>query len=496
MLALIRKNSPLRKRQGFLLFLPYRISPSIRGLRVLCRHDPAFSTKTRPESEHERLFRSIENGEAKRARRLLKRAMMNGSDHVKRELLTDCVVNMIHRGQTMLCVSILNEIAKAHRLLPSISALEILVERSDIKSAEMLVDLAAQCSQTTHSHVKSTILRKLLDWKFVDLGWVVYQSLGGLVGTPTPRQYSRLIKEFFDMSDRSLGIEYVQKLLADGFTPSTINYNIFLTHAHRRQQTSTVQELYGRMIAEGHSPSPYTYSILTNAFLNQNEVEKAESVIQLAMANGEREDVHVQTDSLKVLRQMKGPREVLRQAALIFDLSSLSLPLANFAPSSTSNRLLPLTAVSASLIVHQALKLIVSPKEIWALYCKFLEHFDLITPHLHTIFLGALASNPESNDLPLRILQHMIHSGSKPDEVTYGYYINQMAEHGRLEEAEAIWVSMLAQGVLPNVRIYTSLMKGYVKQKQYGIARQKFAEMLEFGLKPNVHTFAVISKCF
>jgi len=75
------------------------------------------------------------------------------------------------------------------------------------------------------------------------------------------------------------------------------------------------------------------------------------------------------------------------------------------------------------------------------------------------------------------------------DVMLFSMWINVHSENGNIERGEQILNMMKENGVAPNVRTYTTLMKAYIAQKDIASAERLLHTMMDNKVKPDVVTF-------
>ena len=103
-------------------------------------------------------------------------------------------------------------------------------------------------------------------------------------------------------------------------------------------------------------------------------------------------------------------------------------------------------------------------------------------------------------DRARKVWDDMIAAGVSPNEVTYTVLVKGLAQDGSLAEAARTVRDMTAQsragveGVAPNVRTFSTLLRNCVRHADPGVADECFAAMRDADVKPDVASFEYLLK--
>ncbi|KAF9903712.1 hypothetical protein BX616_001558 [Lobosporangium transversale] len=82
--------------------------------------------------------------------------------------------------------------------------------------------------------------------------------------------------------------------------------------------------------------------------------------------------------------------------------------------------------------------------------------------------------------------------GSQPDISTYSTLMSHYSKNGMQEEMDKVLDEMLQDGVKPNMHIFNLIVKRFVKKSDYVGARRVLTLLKENGLKPDVITYSTL----
>ncbi|XP_038883965.1 pentatricopeptide repeat-containing protein At5g42310, chloroplastic isoform X2 [Benincasa hispida] len=109
---------------------------------------------------------------------------------------------------------------------------------------------------------------------------------------------------------------------------------------------------------------------------------------------------------------------------------------------------------------------------------------------LNDIILGfAKAGDPNR---ALYFLSMVQASGLNPKTSTFVAIISALGNHGRTEEAEAIFEEMKEGGLKPRIKAFNALLKGYARKGSLKEAESIVSEMEKSGLSPDEHTYGLL----
>ena len=225
-----------------------------------------------------------------------------------------------------------------------------------------------------------------------------------------------------------------------------------------------------------------TYNILINAFAEVGKNEKCCELFDEMRANKLKPDLYTYNTLLKGLKSLSYSEENFKKALEIFEQIS-----------SGSDGL-----IANEFLYNTILDICVRYNEIEIMDKISCEMKQKNIPPSKVTY--SILIKGYGNAQKLEKVQDLFNDFKKTfttSDIIYGCLINCCAQCKRLDLMNEYYEAMKIDGITPNLFIYTTLIKGYCKMKQFELAFNVFEKMKEDDMvKPNIVIYnSIINNC-
>lgn len=95
-------------------------------------------------------------------------------------------------------------------------------------------------------------------------------------------------------------------------------------------------------------------------------------------------------------------------------------------------------------------------------------------------------------DEAMVLLSQMEAKGLIPSPLSYSYLVESLGTLGRNLEAELLFVEMLSLGIKPQLRLFNTLLRGFLRKGQLGLASRLLAVMDDYRIPRNRESYEIL----
>ncbi|TVU12713.1 hypothetical protein EJB05_46368, partial [Eragrostis curvula] len=259
-------------------------------------------------------------------------------------------------------------------------------------------------------------------------------------------------------------------LLDEGHKPSLVTYTTLLTALTNQRMFESIPSLLAQVEAAGLRPDSIFFNALINAFVEANRMGEAINTFWKMKHSGCQPTTSTFNTLIKGYGIVGKPEEAQR----IFDMMGVE---GSAKPNLTTYNIL----VKAWCDQRNL-------EEAWSIILKMRAcgvEPDIIT---YNTIASAYANNDETWRAEELIVE--IQARMRTSERTWGIIIGGYCREGRLEEAFRCVRQMKDAGVLPNVVIFNTLLKGFLDANDMAAVDNILELMEQFGIKPDIVTYS------
>ncbi|KAL3570017.1 hypothetical protein D5086_027266 [Populus alba] len=311
------------------------------------------------------------------------------------------------------------------------------------------------------------LLSDLLKANKLELFWRFYNGMLEANVLHDVYTYTHLINAHFRAGNAKEGKRLLFEMKEKGSSPSLVTYNVVIGGLCRAGEVDEAFELKKLMDKKGLVADVFTYSILIDGFGKQKRCTEAKLMLEEMFSKGLKPD-HVAYTALidGFMRQgdsgeaFRVKEEMLARGVKLnlFTYNALVKGVCKFGDMEKANALL-----------NEMIMVGIKPD----------------TQTYNNMIEGYLKEQNTSRVKDL--LSEMKKRNLVPTAYTCGMIINGLCRHGSIEDASRVFEIMVSLGVKPNAVIYTTLIKGFLKE-----AEQFFVDMQKRNLMPNTLTYTAL----
>ncbi|TPX65852.1 hypothetical protein SpCBS45565_g04848 [Spizellomyces sp. 'palustris'] len=259
--------------------------------------------------------------------------------------------------------------------------------------------------------------------------------------SPTIVGYTSILVAYFKLKESERARKLLEELKARQIQFDVVTYGSIINGYTKMKDMDSAEEWVRAMAKTGHEPNEFIYARIINGYLNTGNPEKARQILHMMKENGIVQPDHMCSAPLVNYYLKAGQRE----NAEVLKTEMSNLP-------SVDSRFL-------------------------SVYKTYIQH------HLDR---GEVASAD-------RIVDELQAAGIPLDQFVYGMYISQFAR--RHDFAQALqWLDRAEQASEASLPCYTGLLNSYARQGRVDDAEALFERMMANGVQPNAGTFAIMMR--
>ncbi|RCV22392.1 hypothetical protein SETIT_4G216900v2 [Setaria italica] len=259
-------------------------------------------------------------------------------------------------------------------------------------------------------------------------------------------------------------------LVDEGHKPSLVTYTTLLTALTNQRMFESIPSLLAQVELAGLRPDSIFFNALINAFVEAKRMGEAINTFWKMKHSG----CHPTTSTFNTLIKGYGIVGKPEESQRVFDMMGVE---ESVRPNLTTYNIL----VKAWCDQRNV-------EEAWSIVGKMrasgLEP-DIIT---YNTIASAYANNDETWRAEELIVE--IQTRVRTSERTWGIIIGGYCREGRLEEALRCVRQMKDAGVIPNVVIFNTLLKGFLDANDMAAVNNILRLMEQFGIKPDIVTYS------
>ncbi|XP_062198931.1 pentatricopeptide repeat-containing protein At5g25630-like isoform X2 [Phragmites australis] len=259
-------------------------------------------------------------------------------------------------------------------------------------------------------------------------------------------------------------------LVDEGHKPSLVTYTTLLTGMTNQRMFESIPSLLAQIELAGLRPDSIFFNALINAFVEAKRMSEAINTFWKMKHFG----CHPTTSTFNTLIKGYGIVGKPEESQRIFDMMGVEVSVR---PNLTTYNIL----VKAWCDQRNL-------EEAWTVMGKMRAcgvEPDIIT---YNTIASAYANNSETWRAEELIVE--IQTRVRTSERTWGIIIGGYCREGRLEEAFRCVRQMKGAGVLPNVVIFNTLLKGFLDSNDMAAVDNILGLMEQFGIKPDIVTYS------
>ncbi|CAN6216325.1 unnamed protein product [Urochloa humidicola] len=259
-------------------------------------------------------------------------------------------------------------------------------------------------------------------------------------------------------------------LVDEGHKPSLVTYTTLLTALTNQRMFESIPSLLAQVELAGLMPDSIFFNALINAFVEAKRMGEAINTFWKMKHSG----CHPTTSTFNTLIKGYGIVGKPEESQRVFDMMGIE---ESVVPNLTTYNIL----VKAWCDQRNL-------EEAWSIVGKMRTSGvepDIVT---YNTIASAYANNDETWRAEELIVE--IQTRVRTSERTWGIIIGGYCREGRLEEAFRCIRQMKDAGVIPNVVIFNTLLKGFLDANDMAAVNNILGLMEQFGIKPDIVTYS------
>ncbi|KAF8659002.1 hypothetical protein HU200_058845 [Digitaria exilis] len=281
---------------------------------------------------------------------------------------------------------------------------------------------------------------------------------------------TRQMRALIDIKKPYQAHSVFKHLVDEGHKPSLVSYTTLLTALTNQRMFESIPSLIAQVESARLRPDSIFFNALINAFVEAKRMGEAINTFWKMKHVG----CHPTTSTFNTLIKGYGIVGKPEESQRVFDMMAIE---GSVRPNLTTYNIL----VKAWCDQRNL-------EEAWSIVGKMRASGvepDIIT---YNTIASAYANNDETWRAEELILE--IQTRARTSERTWGIIIGGYCREGRLEEALRCVRQMKDAGVIPNVVIFNTLLKGFLDANDMAAVKNILGLMEQFGIKPDIVTYS------